>query len=80
MAITRTAHTLLPNPRRVIAKPYLPGQEIISGNNARTALLMDRILAIPEPEVASMLAGVLADFSSRHRGFEQILQRHFDLV
>ncbi len=80
LAVTRTAHTLLPNPRRVIAKPYLPGQEIIPGGDARSALLMDRILAIPEPEVASMLAGVMADFSSRHREFEQILQRHFELV
>ncbi|MGH8511375.1 MAG: glycoside hydrolase family 130 protein [Gammaproteobacteria bacterium] len=80
LAVTRTAHTLLPNPRRVIAKPYLPGQEIIPGGDARRALLMDRILAIPEPEVASMLLGVMADFSSRHREFEQILQRHFDLV
>ena len=80
LAVTRTAHTLLPNPRRVIAKPYLPGQEIIPGGDARTTLLMDRILSIPEPGVASVFAGVLADFSSRHRGFEQILQRHFDLV
>jgi len=80
LAVTRTAHTLLPNPRRVIAKPYLRGQEIIPGGDARTTLLMDRILSIPEPGVASVFAGVLADFSSRHRGFEQILQRHFDLV
>ncbi len=80
LAVTRTAHTLLPNPRRVIAKPYLPGEEIVSGGDSRAPLLVDRILAIPEPEVASVLAGVLADFSSRHRGFEQILQRHFELV
>ncbi|MDQ3563512.1 MAG: glycoside hydrolase family 130 protein [Pseudomonadota bacterium] len=80
LAVTRTAHTLLPNPRRVIAKPYLPGEEIIPGDDARAALLMDRILTIPEPEVASVLASVMASFSPRHKGFEQTLERHFELV
>ncbi len=80
LAVTRTTCTLLPNPRRVIAKPYLPGEEIAPGGNSRAALLMDRILEIPEPEVASVLAGVMAGFSLRHKGFEQILQRHFELV
>ncbi len=80
LCVTRTAHTLLPNPRRVIAKPYLPGEEIVSGGDSRAALLVDRILAIPEPEVASVLAGVMVDFSPRHNGFEQTLERHFELV
>jgi len=41
---------------------------------------MDRILGLPEPEVVSALAGVMADFSSRHDGFERILERHFERV
>ncbi len=78
--VMRTTHTLLPNPSSVIAKPYLPGEEIAPGGNTRAALLMGRILQIPEPDVASLLAGVFADFSLRHKEFEQILERHFEVV
>ncbi|PIQ83956.1 MAG: hypothetical protein COV75_04765 [Candidatus Omnitrophica bacterium CG11_big_fil_rev_8_21_14_0_20_63_9] len=78
MAIKRTAHVLLPDPRRVIAKAYLPGEEIAPGGLPRAALLMERVLKIPEPEVASALAGVLRGFSQRHKGFEQILERNFE--
>ena len=80
LAVTRTTRTLLPNPRRVIAKPYLPGEEIVGGGKSRAGLLMDRILELPEPDVASAFAGVMADFSPRHKGFEQILERHFEQV
>jgi predicted GH43/DUF377 family glycosyl hydrolase len=78
--VTRTRHTLLPNPRRVIAKPFLPGETNATGGSPRARLLMDRILQIPETEVASLLAGVMRDFSPRHKKFEQILQRHFEMV
>jgi len=79
-AVTRTTPVLLPDPRRVIAKPYLPGEEILSGGDSRAASLMDRILEIPEPEVAALLAGVMADFSTRHKGYAGILERHFEQV
>jgi predicted GH43/DUF377 family glycosyl hydrolase len=78
--ITRTLHRLLHDPRRVIAKPYLPGEEIAPGGPPRAALLMQRVLAIPEAEVTRMLARVLRDFRERHRDFEQLLERHFALV
>ncbi len=78
--VKRTPHTLLPNPRRVIAKPQLPAEEITPGGNSRAALLMDRILGIPETEVTTVFAGVMANFSLRHKGFKQILARHFELV
>ncbi len=80
LTIRRTTHTLLPNARRVIAKPYLPGEELAPGGLPRAALLMERILEIPEAELASVLAGVLAGFSQRHKGFEQILERNFEKV
>jgi predicted GH43/DUF377 family glycosyl hydrolase len=78
--ITRSLHRLLHDPRRVIAKPYLPGEEIAPGGPPRAALLMQRVLAIPEGEVSRMLARVLREFRDRHRDFEQILERHFALV
>jgi len=70
----------MPDPRRVIAKPFLPGEEVVRGGGTRAGLLMERILGLPEEEVARALASVLADFSARHRAFERILERHFQLV
>jgi predicted GH43/DUF377 family glycosyl hydrolase len=76
----RTEHRLSPEARRVIAKPYLPGEEIVPGGDSRTGLLMRRVLAIPDDLVAELLQAVLRDFSSRHRRFEELLERHFELV
>ena len=78
--VTRTGQTLSPDPRRVIAKPYLPGEEIGPSGDSRARLLLQRILMIPEAQVAALLADVLANFSTRHRDFEEFLQRHFDLA
>src|ERR1700753_956541 len=80
ISIKRTQHRLLPDARRVLAKPYLPGEETILPGQSRAHLLMARILAIPESQVAGLNAELLARFESRHYGFAQILERHFDLV
>jgi hypothetical protein len=79
-AVRRTSHRLERDSSRVIAKPYLPGEEIAPGVGTRAGLLMARILAIPEDEVTVVLAETLALFRGRHRGLEQLLERHFALV
>lgn len=78
--VKRTSHRLLHDPSRVIAKPYLPGEEIFTDTGTRAGLLMARILALPDCEVARVLAETLDGFSGRHRGFEALLERHFALV
>ena len=81
IAMTRTTHRFLPDPRRVIANPHLPGEEIYSADGkSRVKVVLERILAIPEGEVAGLLSGVLRDFSHRHRDFTQILRNHFELM
>lgn len=77
--VTRTAHRLLPDPGRVIAKPFVDDAAVPSGES-RSALLIDRVLAIPEPEVARIVEGVLTGFSARHHELQAVLGRHFDLV
>jgi predicted GH43/DUF377 family glycosyl hydrolase len=79
IALRRTSHRLLADTRRVIAKPYLPGEEIVPGGDSRAGLLMRRVLLIPEPQVQGLLAELLASFASRHRGFERVLEHHFEL-
>jgi predicted GH43/DUF377 family glycosyl hydrolase len=78
--VTRTPHRFERDPKRVIIKPYLPGEEIGPGTGSRAGLLMERILAIPEDEVRDVLAKTLAGFSHRHADFEGVLERHFGLV
>jgi predicted GH43/DUF377 family glycosyl hydrolase len=81
LRVQRTSHVLRHDASRVIAKPYLPGEEIATGDaGSRAGLLMARILAIPEPEVAAVLEQVLLRFNTRHKQFEDLLERHFQLV
>jgi predicted GH43/DUF377 family glycosyl hydrolase len=76
--VRRTQHCLRPDSGRVIAKPYFPGEEI--AGESRAGLLMDRICSIADQEVPKLVADVLRHFSARHRGFETVLERNFDLV
>jgi len=78
--VKRTPHRLLHDPSRVIAKPYLPGEEIFTDTGTRAGLLMARILALPEDEVTRGLGETVASFAGRHRRFEALLERHFALV
>jgi predicted GH43/DUF377 family glycosyl hydrolase len=71
---------LLPDPRRVITKPFLPGEETFSDGRSRVKVALDRILAIPDAEAHALVAGILRDFASRHRDFQQVLERGFERV
>src|SRR6187397_103092 len=79
--IRRTAHILRHDASRVIAKPYLPGEEIAAGEaGSRAGLLMARILALPDADASAALQQVLRRFDKRHKQFEDLLERHFGLV
>jgi predicted GH43/DUF377 family glycosyl hydrolase len=79
--IRRTSHILRHDASRVIAKPYLPGEEIAASDaGSRAGLLMARILALPDRDVAVVLQQVLRRFEKRHRQFESLLERHFAMV
>ncbi|MHC4107697.1 MAG: glycoside hydrolase family 130 protein [Planctomycetota bacterium] len=81
LAVTRTTHRLLPDPHRVIAKPHLPGEEIYNPDGkSRVKAVMERILAIPDSEVARILDNVAGDFAHRHRDYTQVLHRSFQTV
>lgn len=80
ISITRTRHRLLPDATRVLAKPYLPGEEILLPAQSRAHLLMRRILEIPETRVAALNAEILQRFGGRHRDFTQLLERQFEAV
>jgi predicted GH43/DUF377 family glycosyl hydrolase len=80
LSVTRTRHRVLPNARRVLAKPYLPGEETLLPGQSRAQLLMARILAIPESEVAALNATILQRFATRHRRFAEMLGQQYEAL
>jgi predicted GH43/DUF377 family glycosyl hydrolase len=80
IAVRRTEHVLRPDARRVLAKPFLPGEEVLLPGPSRARQLLERILAIPERHAHALVAELSRDFSLRHRNFEALLERHFQLV
>ena len=80
ITVQRTEHRLCPDPRRVLAKPFLLGEEMLVPGVSRAKMLMERILAIPDEHTSGLLAQILESFSSRHRDFQDLLERHFQMV
>jgi len=76
----RTRHRILPDAGRVLAKPYVPGEDVLLPGVSRARQLLVRILAIPESQVSALAVETLQRFEQRHHGFSQTLERHFDLV
>jgi predicted GH43/DUF377 family glycosyl hydrolase len=64
----------------VLAKPYVPGEETLLPGQSRAQLLMTRILAIPEAEVAALNAAIMLRFAGRHRHFPAVLERQYDAL
>jgi predicted GH43/DUF377 family glycosyl hydrolase len=78
--VERLRHRLLPDPRRVLAKPYLPGEETLLPGPSRARQLIERILAIPEAEVPTLNAQLRQRFAGRHRGLDDLLESQFQSV
>ncbi|HYT37928.1 MAG TPA: glycoside hydrolase family 130 protein [Acidimicrobiia bacterium] len=78
--VRRLSPQLGPDPRRVLARLFVPGQEMLADGESRAGGVIERILALSEEEVAATLEATLASFGSRHRDLETIFEEHFDLV
>ena len=66
----RQALHLLPDPSRVVVRPFRPAVEPRNLNDVdktRANHIVDRVLALPEPEVHALLKATLDNFESRHR-------------
>jgi predicted GH43/DUF377 family glycosyl hydrolase len=70
---------LRPDAGRVIARLFLPGEELPNGRS-RSGAVIARILALPDTVVEAVAAQLIADFSSRHREFQAMLAEHASMV
>jgi predicted GH43/DUF377 family glycosyl hydrolase len=64
---------LVPDPERVVARLFLPGEGLPS-THSRAAAIARRVLALSEEETAALAAELLADFARRHVRTEELLR------
>lgn len=78
--MTRLPLRLEPDPRRVVARLFLPGQEMMGNGESRAGDVIGRILELSDDDVARAVDDVLTRFGDRHRDFRATLDAHFDVV
>ena len=71
---------LVPDPRRVITKLFIPGDEVYRDGSSRLEAVLRRILALTEEQVADALADARGLFANRHRDLDAVLDRHHEVV
>ena len=67
MIAHRVQAGLRPDPARVVARLYLPGEELHRARS-RASQVVDRVMSLAEEEVERLAAGLLRDFGNRHHG------------
>ncbi|WP_405142089.1 glycoside hydrolase family 130 protein [Sphaerisporangium sp. NBC_01403] len=75
----RLGLTLSPDPRRVIIKLFVPGEDAAVART-RAAALIDRITLLDPHETGEMLRETLRRFGDRHHDLEATFLHHYDLV
>jgi predicted GH43/DUF377 family glycosyl hydrolase len=75
----RVAAGLLPDPARVVARLFLPGEEL-NGAHSRASQVVGRVMEMTENEVERLAAGLLRDFGGRHHNYQELLRRHASIV
>jgi len=78
--VRRGVLRLVPDPTRVLALPFLPGQEMAAGGISRAEAVLQRVVALPSVVVAQTLEQTLLDFGPRHPDLRATLREHFALV
>jgi predicted GH43/DUF377 family glycosyl hydrolase len=77
--MTRLDLTMAPDPRRVVIKLFVPGEDAQLVQN-RASSLIERILQLDEDENARLLDDVLSRFADRHHDVLAVFQHHYDLI
>ncbi len=78
--VTRSPIRLRPDPRRVVARLFIPGQESLIDGESRAGSVIDRILALDDQQAEAALDEVNELFADRYGDLEALLMQHFDLV
>jgi predicted GH43/DUF377 family glycosyl hydrolase len=71
MNVTRLPLSLTADPRRVIARSFIPG------GVSRIRAVIERVRALPDAEVSSMVAALVADYKQRHKDIRGIFRTNY---
>jgi predicted GH43/DUF377 family glycosyl hydrolase len=74
---------LRPDPARVVARLFLPGEELHSAHSpaqSRASQVVRRVMSLAEDEVERLTAGLLRDFGGRHHNYQELLLRHASII
>ena len=80
LIVSRTPGLLRPDPRAIIARLFVPGQEMLPHGHSRVNPVIERILAMAPDVMAATLASTLESFAGRHHDLPGLLRRNFELV
>jgi predicted GH43/DUF377 family glycosyl hydrolase len=70
---------LAPDPSRVVARLFLPGEEFPQ-SRSRAGAVVERVLALDEAEVSELADALLAEYDGRHRNYAAGLYRNAAMV
>jgi predicted GH43/DUF377 family glycosyl hydrolase len=76
---TRSPVRINPEPSRVIAKLFVPGEEVPE-NESRTAAVIARVLHLDEYQVEEVLTRTFESYEGRHRDLRRIFASHFEAI
>jgi len=77
--LSRRPPRLAPDPSRVIARLFVPGEEL-PGHHSRARGVLERVIELTDEEVAVALTDLRRRFAHRHRDLDAVFQRHFTLL
>lgn len=72
----RTGIHLRPDPSRVFARLFVPGQEDFGATQSRTSAVLERIMNLDEDEVERAVNDVVMRFANRHEDIDYWLDLH----
>jgi predicted GH43/DUF377 family glycosyl hydrolase len=71
MNVTRLPVRLMADPRRVIARPFVPG------GLARIRAIIERVRSLPDADVSSMVEKLVSDYGERHKDVRGIFRQNY---
>lgn len=76
----RIGPVLRPDPARVLLRPFVPGQELVTLGVSRADAVVSRVLALDDATVDRTLADVTSGFDAPHGGLSAVFEQHVNLL
>ena len=78
--VRRLDARLTADPRRVLARLFVPGHELVTTTESRATGVLGRVLALSDAAVTEMLARLHRSYDGRHRDLADVFRRHHEQI